>query len=59
MLPLFDLNGNLYPTSIIHCEPNKVIKVKTKSKDGFDAIQVAFDSIEEKKLNRCQKGKIK
>ena len=58
-MPLFVLNGNLYPTSIIHCEPNKVIKVKTESKDGFDAIQVAFDSIEEKKLNRCQKGKIK
>lgn len=56
MLQLFDLNGNLYPVTIIHCEPNKVIKVKTKAKDGLDAIQVAFDTIEEKKLNRCQKG---
>ena len=56
MLQLFDLNGNLYPATIIHCEPNKVIKVKTKAKDGLDAIQVAFDTVEEKKLNRCQKG---
>ena len=56
MLQLFDLNGNLYPVTIIHCEPNKVIKVKTKAKDGLDAIQVAFDIVEEKKLNRCQKG---
>ena len=56
MLQLFDVNGNLYPATVIHCEPNKVIKVKTKAKDGLDAIQVGFDSIEERKLNRCQKG---
>ncbi len=56
MLQLFDPSGNLYPVTIIHCEPNKVIKVKTKAKDGLDAIQIAFDTIEEKKLNRCQKG---
>ena len=56
MLQLFDLDGNLYAATIIHCEPNKVIKVKTKAKDGLDAIQVAFDTVEEKKLNRCQKG---
>lgn len=56
MLQLFDVNGNLYPATVIHCEPNKVIKIKTKEKDGLDAIQVAFDTIEEKKLNHCQKG---
>ena len=59
MLQLFDLNGNLYPATIIHCEPNKVVKVKTKAKDGFDAIQVAFDIVDEKKLNCCQKGVFK
>lgn len=53
MVQLFDVEGRVYPATVIHCEPNRVIQVKDK------AVKVGFDSIEAKKLNKAQLGVFK
>lgn len=53
MVQLFDTTGKVWPATIVHCEPNRVIQVKDK------AVKVGFDSIEAKKLNKAQLGVFK
>ena len=53
MVQLFDVNGKVWPATIVHCEPNRVIQVKEK------AVKVGFDSVAAKKLNKAQAGVFK
>ena len=53
MVQLFDVNGKVWPATVVYCEPNRVIEVKEK------AVKVGFDSVEAKKLNKAQVGTFK
>lgn len=35
-------DGKVVPVTVIHAEPNKVSMVRTKEKDGYEAVQVSF-----------------
>lgn len=59
MTNLFGKNGKMYATTIIHVEPNLVLGVKTKDKNGFNAIQLAYDEIKEKAKNKPDLGQFK
>ena len=50
MVQLFDVAGNVWPATVVYCEPNKVIQIKNNS------IIVGFDSVASKKLNKPQQG---
>ena len=52
MLQVFDVTGKVFPATVIHCEPNKVIYEKTDNNN----VVVGFDSIEAKKTNKAKKG---
>lgn len=45
MTQLFDEKGNAVPCTVIEAEPNIITQVKTKAKDGYDAIQLGFDIV--------------
>lgn len=45
MTQLFDDKGNIVVCTVIEVEPNVVTQVKTKEKDGYEAIQVGFDKV--------------
>lgn len=53
MVQLFLTDGTALPATVIYCEPNRVIQVKEK------AVQVGFDSVPAKKLNKAQLGVFK
>ncbi len=55
MTQVFSTDGKMYPVTVIEVLPNVVTQVKTKEKDGYDAIQVGY---EEKKENRCNKAEL-
>ncbi len=56
MSQVFDEKGNVIPITIIEAGPCQVVQIKTKDKDGYDAIQVGF--IEKKKrIKKTEKGK--
>ena len=59
MSSVFDEQGRMHAVTIVYVEPNKVIAVKTKEKDGYDAIQVGYETIKEKNVNKPKKGQFK
>lgn len=45
MTQVFDENGELIPVSVIQAGPCPVVQVKTVERDGYNAVQLAFDEI--------------
>ena len=56
MTQIFDENGKIIPVTVIEAGPCVVVQKKTIEKDGYDAIQVGFDDIREKLVNKPRKG---
>lgn len=50
MVQVFDVNGRLLPATVIHCEPNTVIKSANKT------ITIGYLETDNKKLNKPQQG---
>lgn len=58
MSQLFDKSGKLTPVTLVVAGPCQVLQVKTKDKDGYEAIQVGYQKIEKKnKIGKSMKGK--
>lgn len=59
MTRVFDQKGEYVPATAIYIEPNLVLGVKTKDKDGYDATVVGIIDTTEKHINRPQKEMFK
>jgi len=56
MSQIFDEKGNRIPVTLIEAGPCEVTQVKTKEKDGYEAIQIGFFS-KKKRIKKTEKGK--
>jgi large subunit ribosomal protein L3 len=56
MTQIFDENGKIVPVTVIEAGPCSVLQMKTVEKEGYQAIQVGFDNIREKLVNKPVKG---
>ena len=56
MTQIFNENGKLIPVTVVEAGPCVVVQKKTTEKDGYDAIQVGFEEIREKLVNKPVKG---
>lgn len=56
MTQTLDEKGRMRAVTVIKTGPHKVVQVKTSDKDGYDAIQLGFDTITAKKLNKADLG---
>lgn len=56
MTQIFDKDGKAIPVTVIQAGPNIVVQRKTMENDGYSAIQVGFEDLDEKKLNKPMKG---
>ena len=59
MTQIFDENGNVIPVTIIEAGPCVVAQKKTVETDGYASVQLGFEDVAEKKLNKAQKGHFK
>ncbi len=59
MSQTFGEEGQVIPVTLIEVLPCQVVQIKTNKKDGYQAVQVGFGEIKEKKLKKPQKGHIK
>lgn len=59
MTQVFGTNGKLVPVTVIEIEPNVVTQIKTKDNDGYEAVQLGFDSVREKVSNKAKMGHTK
>ncbi|MEE4176164.1 MAG: 50S ribosomal protein L3 [Bacteroides sp.] len=56
MTSIFDASGKNVPCTVIEAGPCVITQIKTKEKDGYDAIQMAFDDKKEKNTTKALKG---
>lgn len=55
MTQVYANDGTMYAVSVVEVLPNVVTQVKTKEKDGYDAIQIGYED-KLKNVNKCEKG---
>ena len=56
MTQVFAKSGKLIPVTVVEVEPNVVTQIKTVETDGYEAIQLGFDTKREKLSNKAEKG---
>mgnify|MGYP001614472642 CR=1 FL=1 len=59
MTQVFDAAGRLTPVTVIEAGPCRVSRIKTREHDGYEAIQLAFDEVPERKLSKAEAGHLK
>ena len=56
MTQIFDESGKVVPVTVIEAGPCVVTQKKTAEKDGYEAVQLGFEDVSEKKLSKPEKG---
>ena len=59
MTSVFNEEGKNIPCTVIEAGPCVVTQVKTVEKDGYSAVQIAYDDKAEKNTNKCLLGHFK
>lgn len=59
MTTVFAEDGSAYPVTVVEVLPNYVLQVKTKEKDGYEALQIGYEDKSEKRTNKCELGVFK
>lgn len=59
MTQTFSKDGKLIPVTVVACEPNVVMQVKTLEKDGYNAIQLGVVDKKESRSNKAELGRAK
>ena len=57
MTQVFDESGMMWPVTVVEAGPCPVVQIKTKERDGYEAIKIGFSEIKkEKNISRPLKG---
>ena len=59
MTQIFDENGLVIPVTVIEAGPCYVVQKKTTATDGYDAVQLGFEDLREKLVNKPRAGHFK
>ena len=59
MTQVFLQDGTMVPVTVIQAGPCPVTQVKTMERDGYKAVQLGFDEVPERKLNKPELGHLK
>ena len=56
MTQIFDESGNIIPVTILKVGPCVITQIKTRLKDGYDAIQIGYGNVSSKSLTQPELG---
>lgn len=56
MTQIFNEDGLSIPVTVIEAGPCTVVQKKTTETDGYEAVKVGYGEVEEKKLNKPERG---
>src|SRR5207302_10771586 len=51
--------GVVTPVTVIQAEPCPVVEVKTADADGYDAVQIAYDKVPDRKVTKAALAHLK
>jgi large subunit ribosomal protein L3 len=51
--------SQLIPVTVIEAGPCRVVAVKTKDRDGYEAVQIAYGEVKDRKLSKAELGHLK
>ena len=57
MSQIFDDKGNVIPVTLIEAGPCYITQIKTKERDKYEAIQIGFERLKDKKVKKPQKDR--
>ena len=56
MTQVFTEEGHLIPVTIVEAGPCTIVQVKNTEKDGYNAVQLGFGDVKERRVNKPTKG---
>jgi len=56
MTSIFLEDASMVPVTVVQAGPCPVMQIKSRDRDGYNALQLGFDQISENKINKPQKG---
>ncbi len=56
MTQVFDANNKMVPVTVVEAGPCVVTQIRTREKDGYSAVQIAFGAIDPKKITKPLAG---
>lgn len=59
MTQIFDEAGHVIPVTVIEAGPCTVVQKKPAEKDGYEAVQLGYEDVAEKKLTKPELGHLK
>jgi len=59
MTQIFDEAGKVIPVTVIEAGPCTVVQKKTVEKDGYEAVQLGYEDVAERKLTKPELGHLK
>lgn len=59
MTQIFNEEGQSIPVTVVEAGPCKITQIKTKETDGYEAVQIGYEEVKEKNLNKPLLGHLK
>ena len=59
MTQIFDETGKVIPVTVIEAGPCVVVQKMTSEKEGYEAVQLGYEEVAEKKLSQPEQGHLK
>lgn len=59
MTTVFSEQGEAIPVTVIEAGPNHVLNIRTKDRDGYEAVQIGFGAVEARRLTKPVLGQMK
>jgi len=59
MTQLFQEDGTVVPVTVIQAGPCPITGIRSDERDGYTAVQLAFDATQERKLTKAELGHLK
>ena len=56
MTQIFSPEGKLIPVTVVEANPSVVLQTKTVETDGYNAVQLGYGTVKDKKVNKPMKG---
>jgi large subunit ribosomal protein L3 len=56
MTQIYDQNGEAVPVTVIQAGPCYITQIKTRERDGYDAVQLGFEETKAQRLTRPELG---